>query len=224
MGSAVLPVGLQFNAGGKPMNTPKTRPGFVTAAVAVFSLTVAPAFAQTPAPTPTPPPAAQPSPAAGTDSGPAPADVLTKLHHSNQMEIEAGKLAQEKGQSKAIKDFGKMLVRDHSATEKRINSVAKQLKVELPAAAPPMKHEKLEKARALTGAEFDKAFTEAMVEDHKTDVEEITLARDKTTVPQLKKLLTEIVPKLEKHRTQAEKLNAAAETGTTTGREAKPAK
>jgi putative membrane protein len=171
----------------------------------------APAFAQTPS-TSTPPPAAQPSPT----GEPVPAEVLTKLHHSNQMEIEAGKLAQEKGQSKAVKDFGKMLVKDHTAADKKVTSVAKQLKVELPTGAPEMKHEKLEKARALSGPEFDKAFTEAMVEDHKEDVEEATLARNKTPNPQLKKLLSELVPTLEKHRAEAEKLNTAAEKGSST--------
>jgi putative membrane protein len=155
--------------------------------------------------------------AAGTTGDPAPADVLTKLHHSNQMEIEAGKLAQEKGQSKGVKDYGKMLVKDHTAADKKVTSVAKQLKVELTAPSPEMKHDKLEKARSLSGAEFDKAFTEAMVEDHKTDVQEATEARDKTTNPQLKKLLTEVVPKLEKHQTQAEKLNTAAQSASPSG-------
>jgi putative membrane protein len=149
---------------------------------------------------------------------PAPADVLMKLHHSNQMEIEAGKLAQEKGQSKAVKDFGKMLVKDHTAADKQVKSLAKQMKVELPTHPPDMKDSKLEKARTLTGAEFDKAFAQAMVEDHKDDIEDVAEARDKTTDPQLKKLLTGIVPTLEKHQASAQKLVAQTESGAgTTG-------
>ena len=41
---------------------------------------------------------------------PSTAEVLEKLHKSNLTEIEAGKLAQDNGHSKATKDYGKMLV------------------------------------------------------------------------------------------------------------------
>ncbi|HEY0707001.1 MAG TPA: DUF4142 domain-containing protein [Polyangia bacterium] len=175
-------------------------------AFAVLALSSAPLLAVAAEPA-----AAPAAPAAAADGGPAPADVLTKLHHANQMEIEAGKLAQEKGHSKGVKDFGKLLVKEHTAADKKVVSLAKQLKVDLPADAAPMKHEKLEQAKALSGPEFDKAFTASMLEDHQKDVADATDARDRTTNPKLKRLLTELVPKLEKHRATAEKLAAAAE-------------
>ena len=139
------------------------------------------------------------------DSGPPPADVLTKLHHANQMEIEAGKLAQEKGESKAVKKFGKTLVSDHTAADKQVVALAKQLKVELP--TEPVKDDgMLDKVKSTSGAEFDKTFATAMLDDHKKDVDEATEARDKTSNPKLKKLLAGLVPKLEKHRATAQKL------------------
>ena len=163
--------------------------------------------------------AADPAPTG--DSGPPPADVLTKLHQSNQMEIEAGKLAQEKGESKAIKKYGKTLVSDHTAADKQVVALAKQLKVELPKEAD-MKHDSLDKAKAASGAEFDKTFAEAMLDDHKKDVEEASEARDKTSNPKLKKLLAGLVPKLEKHREIAQKLVDGG--GDAKPKEASPAK
>lgn len=164
-----------------------------------------------------------------TTEGPAPAEILTKLHHANQMEIEAGKLAQEKGSSKAVKDYGKMLVRDHTAANKQVTALAKQLKVEFET-MPEMKNAKLEAAKNATGPDFDKAFAEAMIEDHTKDVAECTTARDTTNNPKLKKLLTALVPKLEKHKATAEKIAStagagagAATTGTGTGTGAMPA-
>ena len=156
------------------------------------------------------------APGAATE-GPAPAEILTKLHHANQMEIEAGKLAQEKGSSKAVKDYGKMLVRDHTAADKQVMALAKQLKVEFET-MPEMKNAKLEAAKSATGPDFDKAFAEAMIEDHTKDVAECSTARDTTNNPKLKKLLTALVPKLEKHQATAEKLastTGAAGTATT---------
>jgi putative membrane protein len=200
----------------------KLRVAFAALGLSTVSL-VAFAAAQAPSPPPssaapaTAPaktaPATAGAPAAGapTDSGPAPADVLSKLHHANQMEIEAGKLAQQKGHSKGVKDFGKQLVKDHTAANKKVASAAKQLKVELPTDAAPMKHDKLEQTRALTGPDFDRAFVTSMLEDHQQDVAEASDARDRTTNPTLKKLLTDLVPTLEKHRATAEKLASATE-------------
>lgn len=168
--------------------------------------------------------AAAPGATAPADEGPPPAEVLTKLHHSNQMEIEAGKLAQEKGESKAVKNYGKMLVRDHTAADKQVTALAKQLKVEFET-MPAMKSAKMDAAKNATGAEFDRLFAEAMVEDHTRDASDAAAARDATKNPKLKKLLTALVPKLEKHRDTAQKLAStsgsaaagAAGTGTAAG-------
>src|SRR5204862_225533 len=85
-------------------------------------------------------------------------DVLTKLHHANQMEIEAGKLAQTKGESKAVKTFGKTLVSDHTAADKQVVALAKQLKVDLPKDTE-MKDDMLAKVKATSGSEFDMTLT-----------------------------------------------------------------
>jgi putative membrane protein len=138
--------------------------------------------------------------------GPPPAEVLGKLHHANQMEIEAGKLAQHKGVSKGVKDYGKMLVKDHTAADKKVMTLARQLQVE-PESPPGMADDKLmEAAKNATGPAFDQAFAAAMVEDHSKDIAEVTSARDATSNPRLKQLLTELVPTLEKHRQVAQKL------------------
>ena len=136
------------------------------------------------------------------------AAVLGKLHHSNQMEIEMGKLAQEKGQSKDVKSFGKTLVTDHTAADKKVAALAKQEKIDLTAAMPPMKPDKMAPLKTAVGAEFDKAFASAMLEDHTKDVDEAKAARDATTDVKLKSLLDATIPVLEKHRETAQKLVA----------------
>ncbi len=62
--------------------------------------------------------------------------MLGKLHHSNQMEVAAGKLAEEKGQSKDVKSFGKTLVTDHTASDRKVMALAKSEKIELPRTRP----------------------------------------------------------------------------------------
>jgi putative membrane protein len=132
---------------------------------------------------------------------PAPAEVLAKLHQSNLKEIEMGKLAQERGQSKEVKAFGKTLVKDHTAADKKVQALARQEKVELPEAPPAMDHSDLG-----SGSAFDMKFSQAMVEDHKKDIDEVKTARETTTNARLKALLTELLPTLERHRETAERL------------------
>ena len=146
---------------------------------------------------------------AGSAQGAEPAsdtaEVLGKLHHSNQMEVEAGKLAQEKGQSKDVKAYGKTLVNDHSAADKKVMALAKEEKIELPTTSP-MPPDKMDKMKSASGADFDKKFVADMLEDHQKDVAEAKAARDKTSDKKLKTLLTATIPVLEKHRDTAQKL------------------
>ncbi len=132
------------------------------------------------------------------------ASVLSKLHHSNQMEVAAGKLAQEKGQSKDVKSFGKMLVTDHSAADKKVTQLAKDEKIDL--AEAPMPADKMDKLKSASSAEFDKMFASEMLDDHKKDIAEVKEARDGTPDAKLKKLLAAVLPTLEKHRDTAQKL------------------
>lgn len=131
--------------------------------------------------------------------------VLTKLHMSNQMEIAAGKLAEEKGQSKDVKSFGKTLVTDHTAADKKVMALAKEEKVTLPSSTP-MPDEKMDKMKAASGAEFDRMFASDMLEDHKKDIAEVKSARDQTQDQKLKGLLSALLPTLEKHKDTAQKL------------------
>jgi putative membrane protein len=133
---------------------------------------------------------------------PATADVLTKLHQSNQKEIEMGKTAQKNGQSKDVKDFGKMLVKDHTAADKKVTSLAKQEKVDL-GTAPPAGDDM---AKMDKGPDFDAHFAQAMLDDHKKDIAEASKARDATTDDKLKKLLTAMLPTLQKHQDTAQKI------------------
>lgn len=170
------------------------------------------AFAQAGAAPSGSPPAGAAAPsgsAAPTTPGASASDtaaVLGKLHHSNQMEIQMGKMAQEKGQAKEVKAFGKTLVTDHTAMDKKVMSLAKQQKIDLPASMPPMNDPGMAKLESATGAEFDRAFAQTMLEEHKRDVDEAKAAQAKTTDPKLKTLLGSAIPVLEKHRDTAQKL------------------
>jgi putative membrane protein len=142
--------------------------------------------------------------AQGAEGGPSTEEVLMKLHHSNQMEVAAGKLAQQNGQSKDVKVYGKTLVTDHSAADKKVMALAKEESITLPTSAP-MSDDKMEKMKG-AGSDFDKMFAADMLEDHKKDIAEVKAARDATKDAKLRALLAATLPVLEKHRDIAQKL------------------
>jgi putative membrane protein len=141
--------------------------------------------------------------AAWAADAPTTADVLGKLHHADQKEIDMGKLATERAQSKDVKTFGKMLIKDHTAGDKKVAKLARDEKIDLTAGTPAAKDDSTDMPM---GADFDAAFARMMLDDHKRDIDEVTTARDATTDEKLKKLLTDLLPVLERHRDTAQKL------------------
>lgn len=142
------------------------------------------------------------------DAPPPTAEVLGKLHRSNLKEIEMGKMARSHGTSKEAKAFGKTLVDDHSAADKKVSKLAKEEKIDLTASTPPAAPEQ----KMTMGKDFDVAFGRAMVEDHKKDIAEVKAARDATQDAKLKALLEELLPVLEKHLEIAQKLADSAKS------------
>jgi len=135
--------------------------------------------------------------AGGSD---ATADVLGKLHQSNQKEIEMGKLATNNGQSQRVKDFGKMLVQDHTAADQQVADLAKREQIDLKAVTPVTAGE-MEKIPP--GREFDTAFAKAMLDDHKRDIAMVKTALQGSSDEALKKLLGALLPTLQKHEQTA---------------------
>ncbi|HMF41219.1 MAG TPA: DUF4142 domain-containing protein [Polyangia bacterium] len=133
------------------------------------------------------------------------AAVLKNLHDANQMEIVAGKLAQDKAQSKEVKRFGKTLVTDHASADQKILKLAKDEKIDLPA-NPMTSGEDMKKLQLATGSEFDRIFVNEMLAGHQKVIADVKAARDGTGDGKLKQLLSATLPVLEKHRQTAQKL------------------
>jgi putative membrane protein len=137
---------------------------------------------------------------------PVTADVLTQLHESDRKEIDAGKLAQKQGQSPQVRDYGKMLVKDHTAADKKVADLAKKENLPLTDATPASGAGPDHMKDMAAGSNFDEKFMRDMVEDHRKDIAAVTEARDSTTDDKLKKLLTDLLPTLQKHEDVAQKI------------------
>jgi putative membrane protein len=88
----------------------------------------------------------------------------------NLAEVKVGQLAQEKGATQGVKDFGAALVKDHGSANESAAQVAQQMKV-TPPGKPNMKQTQVyDKLSKLSGDKFDQQFIKAMVKDHEEDI------------------------------------------------------
>jgi putative membrane protein len=132
------------------------------------------------------------------------AEVLGTLHEADQKEIQAGEIAQKNGKSKAVKDYGRMLVKDHTAADDKVAELAQRERVDLVASTPAPGPNDM--GTMASGPDFDRKFAQEMLDDHRKALGVLTDARDTTTDPQLRRLLTDLIPTLEKHEAAAERI------------------
>jgi putative membrane protein len=132
---------------------------------------------------------------------------LTKAIQGNLAEIEMGRLAQEKGQSDAVRSFGQQLVQDHGQANERATTAATAAGVTPPTEPSAKQRADAAKLAKLSGPAFDRQFASHMVMDHKKDVREYQ-AEAKKNDP-ASGYATETLPTLQKHLETAQSLTRA---------------
>ena len=90
----------------------------------------------------------------------------------NLGEVSLGQLAQKNGNTEGVRNFGQMLVQDHSASNEKATSLAKKEGVTLPTEPKPEAKEEQDRLSKLSGDAFDKEFVNYMVKDHQKDIKE----------------------------------------------------
>ena len=115
------------------------------------------------------------------------------------MEVELGKIAAEKGSHQRVKEFGKRMQADHSKANAQLKKIASSKGVDLPTEPSGEHKSTMDKLTKLSGGEFDREYMEAMVDDHKEDIEKFQTQADKGKDPELKKFASDSLPILKKH-------------------------
>ena len=125
-------------------------------------------------------------------------------------EVELGQLAQEKSKSPAVREFGAMMVKDHSAANDMLKKVAMTKGIELPTGSSVTQKAAKAKLGVLTGDTFDKAYIKGMVSDHKEDIAEFSKEAQSGQDPQAKAFAAAMLPTLKAHLTKIQAIAAAA--------------
>ena len=81
-------------------------------------------------------------------------------------EVDLGKLAQDKSSNQQVKDFGAMMVKDHSAANDKLQALASSKGISLPTSASMGQMATKAKLEVLKGDTFDKSYIKAQVKGH----------------------------------------------------------
>ena len=126
-------------------------------------------------------------------------DFIKEAAAGGMMEVELGKLAQQNAGSQKVKDFGSMMVKDHSKANEALKTLAESKRVTLPMAMDDKMKKEMDMLKTKKGADFDKAYVDLMVEDHKKDVEKFKTESKMAKDDDVKAFATKTLPTLEKH-------------------------
>ena len=140
------------------------------------------------------------------------ATIVAIFDAANTYDIETGSLAMKNGHSKEVRDFGAMLVRDHTNVRQQGRDLAKKLGVTpTPPKENPLAHdheEAMARLRSLKGAAFDHAFLQHEATFHKNVIDAVQNAFLPAIQNQeLKDFVTKVAPAFQAHMAGAENLD-----------------
>jgi putative membrane protein len=85
----------------------------------------------------------------------------------NLTEIQLGRMAMQKGKSADVKDLGKMMEKEHRASEAELKALAAKKIITVPDSTTQEVQDASKKLEDVTGLEFDSKFSDMMVKGHK---------------------------------------------------------
>ena len=135
-------------------------------------------------------------------------DFAKEAVNGGMMEVELGQLAQQKAVTQRVKDFGAMMVRDHTkANDDLKNAVSGKITV---SSTMPEQHQKhINDLRDEQGIEFDKEYMEMMVDDHQKDIKKFEEIAKDSKDPAVRDFAKNTLPTLYTHLDSAKAIRMA---------------
>ena len=126
-------------------------------------------------------------------------DFAKEAATGGMMEVALGNIAMKNSVTQQVKDFGKMMVDDHTKINDQLKNLASVKNLDLPTMVTDDQQKEIDKLSQKTGADFDKAYVSIMIDDHKKDIDAFKKAGDKVTDNDFKAFISNSLPTLQKH-------------------------
>ncbi len=127
----------------------------------------------------------------------------------SKAEVASGQLAQSKGASDSVKQFGQRMVTDHQKAYDQLAQIASGKGVTVPTEPSKAHQRDAAKLEKLAGTDFDREYARMMVSDHKKDVSEFRKQSKSAKDPDVRNFAAATLPMLEEHLKMAQDMESA---------------
>ena len=132
------------------------------------------------------------------------ANIFYVLDRADMLDSAAGSLAVTKGTNSEVRDYGRLMMRDHHALRERAAALAKR--VAITPEPPPNDATQARADRTMSvlngaakGRDFDKAYIDHEVETHKTALETLVAAMAAAQNAELQNMIQKAAPTIQGH-------------------------
>ena len=136
---------------------------------------------------------------AATTVSPTDQDFILAAAQGGMTEVKLGALAAQNGKRDDVKEFGRMMVTDHTAINDDLKALAAQKGVTLPDSLDAKHQGMVDKMTALTGSAFDDAYIAAMIKGHTKDARAFKAESAATQDADVKSFLEKSIPVVDAH-------------------------
>lgn len=135
-------------------------------------------------------------------------NFLTKSAEGGLTEVELGQIAQQKGSSEEVKQFGAQMASEHSKVNEELKDIAQKKGVNVPGKLDARHQATVDRFNKLSGRNFDRAYIHAMVKDHKEDEAEFRKASTSAQDPDVKAFAGKTLTVIQGHLNRVENLQS----------------
>jgi putative membrane protein len=124
---------------------------------------------------------------------------FAKMAQAGMAEVAAGKMAESKGVSAEVREFGAMMVKHHDAANQKLEKLAITKGVKLPATAGEENLAAMKALQSMEGVRFDQAFVAGQVKAHEEAVQLLKMEIAGNEDADTKAFAEQLLPTFESH-------------------------
>lgn len=137
------------------------------------------------------------------------ATFVTKVSEGDLVEIELGKLAARNGSNAKVKEFGNLMVKDHTKCSEDLAAIAKKHGFTMATEISKEHKDMIAKLSKITGADFDRQYMQGQIKAHEEAVELFKTQASRGENADLKAFASKGLPEIEKHLRHAREIATA---------------
>src|SRR6185436_3464600 len=126
-------------------------------------------------------------------------DFIYKAFMGGLLEAELGKAAKIRSSNQRVKNYGDMMAHDHTIANDNLKSIAESKNIKVPDRLDSDHQKMIDMMKEKSSSDFDKAYIEMMVSDHKKDIKEFEEAGTQVSDADVKAFANKTLPTLKVH-------------------------